>query len=60
MEKNTQKGFFNGFKRKNMIKYQEIFFNKIKSLLLYFIKIFEDGIMIPKEYLDNCVVKRPD
>lgn len=32
----------------------------MKSLLSYFAKFFEDDAIVPKEYLDNCVVKGPD
>ncbi len=32
----------------------------MKSLLPYFLEFFEDGTMIPKEYLDDCKVEGPD
>ena len=32
-----------------MREYQKTFFNKIKSLLSYFVEFFEDGIKIPEK-----------
>lgn len=52
--------FFDGYECKDMIEYQEIFLNKMKSLLIYFMEFFEDSTMVPKEYLDDCAVGRPD
>ena len=34
--------------------------DKIKSLLSCFIKFFNNKSILPKIYLDNCIVKKPD
>lgn len=41
-----------------MIKYWEIFLDKIKLFLLYFIEFLKDNIIVSKKYLSNCAVKR--
>lgn len=45
---------------KNMVKYKKIFLDKMKSLFSYLIKFFENSSIIPKKYLDNCVIVKPD
>ena len=43
-----------------MIKYQKIFFKKMKSLLPYFVEFFENGRMVLKEYVDDYAIRGPD
>ncbi len=52
--------FFDGHEREDVIEYRETFLNDMKSLLPYFVGFFEDGTMVPKEYPDDCAVRRPD
>lgn len=39
-----------------MVEYRETFLKEMKLLLPYLVEFREDGIMIPKEYPDNCTV----
>lgn len=39
-----------------MLKYKKIFLNKIKLLLFYFIKFFDDWSMLSKIYSENCII----
>ena len=51
--KNVQKGvFFDGHKREDVVEYQEIFLEEIKSLLLYFVVFEEDGKISTTYYYD--------
>ena len=43
-----------------MIEYWKKILKEIKAILLYFTKFKEDDIILPKDYLDNCVVKDSD
>lgn len=43
-----------------MIKYREIFLNKIKLLLPYFVGFFDNKSILPKVYSDNYVGNRSD
>ena len=52
--------FFDGHEREDVMEYRERFLNEMKSLLPYFAKFFENGIIVPKEYQDNCTVGRSD
>ena len=59
--KKVQKGvFFDGHESEDVIKCRETFLNKMKSLLSCFVEFFEDGIMVPKEYPDDCTVRGLD
>lgn len=51
--------FFDGHKRKDVVKYKKIFFNEIKSLLPHFVKFSDEKFILPKLYPDNCVVGGP-
>lgn len=52
--------FFDGHKCEDVIEYQEIFLNEIKSLLSYFVDFFKDGIIILKKYPNNCILESSD
>lgn len=52
--------FFDEHKREDVIKYQKTFFNKINSLLPYFVEFYEDNIMILKKYSHDCTIKKLD
>ena len=43
-----------------MIEYQEIFLNKMKLPLPYFVKFFENDIIILKNNQDNCIIEKLD
>ena len=43
-----------------MVEYREIFLNKIKSLLSYFVEFSDDGSILLKVYLDDCAMGRLD
>lgn len=49
--------FFNRHKYEKIIKYQQIFLNKIKLLLLYFVEFYKDDTIVPKKYLNNYKVE---
>lgn len=50
--------FFDEYKRKDVVEYQEIFLEEIKALLLYFVEFKEDGTILSKEYPDDCAIRR--
>lgn len=52
--------FFDGYEREDVIEYQEIFLDEMKSLLPYLVKFLEDVIMVSKVYPDDCTVGGPD
>lgn len=52
--------FFDGHKCEDVIEYQEIFVNEIKSLLSYFVDFLKDGIIILKKYPNNCILGSSD
>ena len=56
MERNTKGVFFDRHKRKNIVKYKEIFLSEIKSLLPYFMEFSKDGLILPKDYPNDCAV----
>lgn len=43
-----------------MIEYKEIFSNKIKLLLPYFVEFSNNEFMLSKIYLENCTVGSSD
>lgn len=43
-----------------MVEYREIFFNKMKSLFLYFVEFFDDKSILSKIYPNNCTMYRSD
>ena len=60
MKKNTKRVFYDRHERENVIEYQETFFNKMKSFLLYFVEFYEDGIIVSKEFPDDYAVESPN
>lgn len=51
--------FFDRYEQEDVKKYWETFLHKIKLFLLYFLKFFEDDIIILKEYSIDCVIEKP-
>lgn len=49
-----------GHERKDMVKYQEIFLEEIKTLLPYFIEFEEDNTILLKNLSDNYTVEDLD
>lgn len=47
-------------KKKNVIKYREKFYKKIKELSSYFMKFSKDKLILFKKYLKSCIFKRLD
>ncbi len=43
-----------------MVEYRKSFLDEMKSLLPYLVEFSENGSMLPKEYLDDCIVGGPD
>lgn len=43
-----------------MVKYKKIFLNKIKLLLLYFMKFFDNRSILSKIYSKDCIVNSPN
>ena len=59
--KNVQKGvFFDEHKCKDVVEYWKFFLEEMKALLPYFVKFKEDGIILPKEYSNDCAVGGSD
>ena len=57
VERHSKRGFFlDGHERKDVVEYRETFQKEIKSLLPYLVEFRADGIIIPKEYPDDCAV----
>ena len=40
-----------------MVEYRKIFLNKIKSLLPYLVKFFDNSFMISKKYSNNYIIE---
>lgn len=59
--KKVQKGvFYDKYKQKDVVKYREIFFGKMKKLLPYFVKFSKNGSILSKKYPENCVIRKPN
>ena len=59
--KNVQKGvFFDGYKQEDVVEYRETFLKEIKSLIPYFVEFQDDSTILPKEYLEDCVIGEPN
>lgn len=57
----VQKGiFFDGHERADVVESRKSFLDKMKSLLPYFVEFSENGLMVSKEYPNDCVVSGPD
>ena len=52
--------FINKHKCKDVVEYKKTFFEEMRLLLPYFVGFSEDDAILEKDYLDNCVVGRPD
>ncbi len=60
MERRTEKSFFDGHKREDVVEYRETFLEEMKSLLPYFVEFRDDSTILHKEYPEGCVVGGPD
>ena len=59
--KEVQKGvFYNGHKRKDVVKHREKFFKKMKEFLPYFVEFSKDGSILLKKYPKDCAVGGPN
>lgn len=60
MQKRTKMCIFDGHECKNLIKYKILLLNEMKSLFLYLVEFFENKFMLPKKYLNDCIVSSLD
>ena len=59
-EKVQKSVFFYGHERNDMVEYRETFLSEIKSLSPYFVKFSDNGSILSKVYLENCIVGGSD
>lgn len=43
-----------------MVEYKKNFLDKMKALFYYFVKFCEEESILLKNYLENCIVGRPN
>lgn len=60
MEKSSKRGIFDGHKQENVVDYQKLFLEKMKTLLLYFVEFSKNKSILPKEYPGDCIVNESD